>query len=188
MSEQVNPVKVVCNIVDDRMLALFLVHEDITLHCFLPAVSPWRICTVFHTCIPSDTILLSLSVWTVRYLCRLPVKITGSMDTLPPTSVRNGSTPSPRMAMCVETLGTQQPRAHLLGCFSKRNVPVSVVYGCQSSKLCCDWWMSLRTDLRFDIAGVLKWLHFKICCCLQHSQYRAWSWWTVMHVKQKFEM
>jgi len=40
MSEQVNPVKVVCNIVDDRMLALFLVHEDITLHCFLPAVSP----------------------------------------------------------------------------------------------------------------------------------------------------
>jgi HUS1 checkpoint protein len=39
MSEQVNPVKVVCNIVDDRMLALLLVHEDVTLHCFLPAVS-----------------------------------------------------------------------------------------------------------------------------------------------------
>ena len=103
MSEQVNPVKVVCNIVDDRILALFLVHEDITLHCFLPAVSPWRICTVFYACIPSDIILLSLSVWTVRYLCRRPVKITGPMDTLPLTSIRNGSTPLPRMAMCGDT-------------------------------------------------------------------------------------
>jgi hypothetical protein len=57
---------------------------------------------------------------------------------------------------CVETLGTQQLHAQLLGCFSKRNVPISVVYGCHSSELCYDWWMSLRTDLRFDIAGILK--------------------------------
>ena len=106
MSEQVNPVKVVCNIVDDRMLVLFLVHEDITLHCFLPAVSPWRICTLFYICVPSDTIRLSLSVRTVCYLCWPPVKITGPMDTLPSTSIRNWSTPLPRMAMCVDTMHT----------------------------------------------------------------------------------
>lgn len=74
---------------------------------------------------------------------------------------------------CVETRGTPQPHAQLLGCFSTRNVPISLVYGCQNSELCCDWWMSLRTDLRFDIAGILKSLHFKICYCLKCSQYRA---------------
>lgn len=89
---------------------------------------------------------------------------------------------------CVETLGTQQPHAQLLGRFSKRNVPIWVVYGCQSSELCCDLWMSLRTDLWFDIAGILKWFHFKMCYCSKCSQYRAWSWWTVMHVKQKWNV
>ncbi|KAJ9574065.1 hypothetical protein L9F63_008591 [Diploptera punctata] len=38
-SEQVNPNKVVCNIVDDQMVVLFLLHEDITLHYYLPVVS-----------------------------------------------------------------------------------------------------------------------------------------------------
>jgi HUS1 checkpoint protein len=38
-SEQVNPIKIVCNIVDDKMVAMFLVHEDITMHYFLPAVA-----------------------------------------------------------------------------------------------------------------------------------------------------
>ena len=116
MSEQVNPVKVVCSIVDDRMLALFLVHEDITLHCFLPVVSPWRICTVFYTCIPSGTILLSLSVRTVRCVCWRPVKITGSTDMLPPTSIRYGSTPLPRMAMCGDSghTTTARPASRLL--------------------------------------------------------------------------
>jgi len=88
---------------------------------------------------------------------------------------------------CVETVGTQQPHVQLLGCFSKRNVPISVVYGCQSSELCCGWWTSLRTDIRFDIAGILKWLDLKICYCLKCSQYRAWRWWTVMHVKQSLK-
>jgi HUS1 checkpoint protein len=38
-SQQVNPNKVVCNIVDDKMVAMFLVHEDVTLHYFLPVVA-----------------------------------------------------------------------------------------------------------------------------------------------------
>jgi hypothetical protein len=65
----------------------------------------------------------------------------------------------PRLGwLCVwrQTLGTQQPHAQLLGCFSKRNVPISVLCGCQSSELCCGWSMSLRTDLQFDTAGLLK--------------------------------
>lgn len=37
-SEQVNPSKVVCNIVDDHMVVLYLLHEDVTLHYFLPVV------------------------------------------------------------------------------------------------------------------------------------------------------
>ena len=40
---------------------------------------------------------------------------------------------------CVETLDKQQLHAQLLCCFSKRNIPVSVVHGCQSSDLCCGW-------------------------------------------------
>jgi HUS1 checkpoint protein len=39
MSEQVNPSKVVCNIIDDKMVAMFLVHEDIVLNYFLPVVA-----------------------------------------------------------------------------------------------------------------------------------------------------
>ncbi|XP_021921492.1 checkpoint protein HUS1 isoform X3 [Zootermopsis nevadensis] len=39
MSEQVNPNKVLCKIVDDKMVAMFLVHEDIVLHYFLPVVA-----------------------------------------------------------------------------------------------------------------------------------------------------
>ena len=38
-SEQVNPSKVVCNIVDDHMVVLFVLHEDVTLHYFLPVIS-----------------------------------------------------------------------------------------------------------------------------------------------------
>lgn len=38
-SEQVNPSKVVCNIVDDKMVAMFLINEDIIMHYFLPAVA-----------------------------------------------------------------------------------------------------------------------------------------------------
>jgi HUS1 checkpoint protein len=38
-SEQVNPSKVVCNIVDDKMVAMFLVLDDITMHYFLPAIA-----------------------------------------------------------------------------------------------------------------------------------------------------
>ncbi|XP_069690158.1 checkpoint protein HUS1 [Periplaneta americana] len=37
--EQVNPNKVVCNILDDQMVAMFLVHEDVTLHYFLPVIA-----------------------------------------------------------------------------------------------------------------------------------------------------
>jgi HUS1 checkpoint protein len=38
-TEQVIPSKVVCSIVDDKMVAMFLVHDDITMHYFLPAVA-----------------------------------------------------------------------------------------------------------------------------------------------------
>ncbi|MPC17493.1 Checkpoint protein HUS1 [Portunus trituberculatus] len=35
--EQIGPSKVICNIVDDRMIHLFLLHDDVILQYFLPA-------------------------------------------------------------------------------------------------------------------------------------------------------
>ncbi|XP_050730713.1 checkpoint protein HUS1-like [Eriocheir sinensis] len=35
--EQVGPAKVICNIVDERMIHMFLLHEDVTIQYFLPA-------------------------------------------------------------------------------------------------------------------------------------------------------
>ncbi|PSN30647.1 Checkpoint protein HUS1 [Blattella germanica] len=38
-TDQVSPQKVVCNIVDDEMIVMFVVHQDVTLHYFLPVIS-----------------------------------------------------------------------------------------------------------------------------------------------------
>lgn len=118
-SEQVNPVKVVCNIVDDRMLALFLVHEDVILHCFLPAVAPWRICAVFTPAL--------LRIWCsyhsqsercVTFPDRQSQSLGLTQPVLrvpPPTSIRNGSTPLPRMAI---RGGTWQITVRTPSCFA----------------------------------------------------------------------
>ncbi|XP_037068147.1 checkpoint protein HUS1-like isoform X3 [Pollicipes pollicipes] len=37
--DQFHPAKAVCNLIEDRMLHLFLIHEDITLQYFIPACS-----------------------------------------------------------------------------------------------------------------------------------------------------
>ncbi|KAK2176299.1 hypothetical protein NP493_672g01017 [Ridgeia piscesae] len=38
-SQQVNPLKVICNIVDNRIAHFFLLHEDVSLQYFMPVVS-----------------------------------------------------------------------------------------------------------------------------------------------------
>lgn len=37
--EQVNPSKVVCNIVEKKMIHMHVVHEDVALHYFIPAIA-----------------------------------------------------------------------------------------------------------------------------------------------------